>query len=465
MLSRNFRELKDTRLVGRANKILLDLFRKNVHSIRQITKSEADAKGFYRFLRNKKVSEADIIHNMKLNCIDSCQGKQVICIQDTTEINLSSHGNRIKRDEYIGATNEKGESSLGFFIHPSLVVDACNGTPYGFSEIKIWNRPLVLKNKKERKYGKLPIEEKESFKWIEVSQNTQKALSDVVDWMLIIQDREGDIYEQIATIPNNNTDLLIRARSDRNLADNTKMYESVGKQKSAGTYEINVEACLKTKRKKRTAKLQVRYKEVELTRPTTSSKHAPATQKIFIIEAKEINYKGEDPVCWRLLTTININCFERALDCIEWYTWRWTIEEVFKVLKKEGFNIEASELESAFAIRKLSLIIMEVVIKLFLLRLSYFEPELEIAPITCFTKEEILCLEQQIKRLEGKTEKQKNPYTNNQLSRYTWVIARLGGWKGYASERKPGITTLWNGLKEFNAIMVGWESRIFVSTR
>jgi hypothetical protein len=465
MLSRNFRDLKDSRLISRANKIMGDLFRKNIHTIRQITKNEADAKAFYRFLKNKNVAESDIIRNLRLNCIDSCKGKQVICIQDTTEINLNKHWNRIKHDENIGTTNEKGEYGLGYFIHPSLVIDASNGMPYGYSDIKIWNRPLELKNKFVREYSKLPISEKESYKWIEVSQNTQKHLTDHVDWMLIIQDREGDIYEQFATIPNNKTDLLIRARTNRTLADKTKMFDVISKEKSKGTYEVVIDACAKTKRKKRVAKLEVRYKQVELKKTSGSGKEVPPTKQIYIIEAKEINYKGEDPIIWRILTTVEIDSLERAIDCIEWYTWRWTIEEVFKILKKEGFNIEASELESPLAIRKLSLIIMEVVIKLFLLRMAYNEPEMEIIPTSCFSKEEINCLEQQIKSLEGKTEKQKNPYNKYNLSRYAWAIARLGGWKGYASERKPGITTLWNGLKEFKAIMVGWESRIFVSTR
>lgn len=60
--------MDDIRLVYRGNKILSDIFSKSVHSIRQIYKSEADAKGFYRFLNNDRVSEDDIIGNMVSNC-------------------------------------------------------------------------------------------------------------------------------------------------------------------------------------------------------------------------------------------------------------------------------------------------------------------------------------------------------------------------------------------------------------
>lgn len=89
------------------------------------------------------------------------------------------------------------------------------------------------------------------------------------------------------------------------------------------------------------------------------------------------------------------------------------------------------------------------------LQIAYATEE-ETDPRSCFSEQEIECLEIQIKQLEGKTEKLKNPYKSSDLKRYIWVIARLGGWKGYLSERKPGITTFWIGLQKFTAIMQGW---------
>jgi hypothetical protein len=41
----------------------------------------------------------------------------------------------------------------------------------------------------------------------------------------------------------------------------------------------------------------------------------------------------------------------------------------------------------------------------------------------------------------------------------------LGGWKGYASERKPGITTLWIGIERFYNIFKGWKLARDVYTR
>jgi Transposase DDE domain len=463
MQKREFTDLEDLRLVYRGNKILGDLFSKSVHSVRQLTHDDKDAVGFYRFLKNERVSEDDIVHNLSMNCKAACYGKYVVCIQDTTEINLSSHSKRIKNDDDIGTTNAKNVKGLGFMLHPSLVLDAADGTPYGYADIKVWNRPMDFTSKHERNYNSLPIEQKESYKWIEVSQNTKSALEGVVKGMVIVQDREGDIYEQFAVVPNEHTELLIRARTNRRLADKTKLFTFLSDEPVRGTYTLSIAA--KKGRKKRNAQIEIRYKEIEIVKTDSASKGAAASVKLTLIEAKEVGYEGSDKICWRLLTTINVEDMQVAKGCIEWYSWRWTIEEVFKILKKEGYNIEASELEYPSSVRKMSLMIMEVIIKLFLMRLAYAEPEVDINADSCFTEEEQDFMEHQIPHLEGKTEKQKNPYKAKDLKRYVWVIARLGGWKGYESKRHPGITTLWLGLKYFKAAKSGWDINRNVSTR
>lgn len=97
---------------------------------------------------------------------------------------------------------------------------------------------------------------------------------------------------------------------------------------------------------------------------------------------------------------------------------------------------------------------LETIIKLFIKPIAYNTEE-ETDPRSCFSEEEIECLEIQIQQLEGKTKKLKNPYKSSDLKRYIWAIARLGGWKGYLSQRKPGITTFWIELQKFTAIMQG----------
>jgi len=107
---------------------------------------------------------------------------------------------------------------------------------------------------------------------------------------------------------------------------------------------------------------------------------------------------------------------------------------------------------------------LETIVKLFIMQIAYATEEKN-NPRSCFSEQEMECLEHQIVQLEGKTEKLKNPYISDDLKRYIWAIARLGGWKGYQSQRKPGITTFWIGLQKFSTIMQGWILFRDVSTR
>ena len=74
-----------------------------------------------------------------------------------------------------------------------------------------------------------------------------------------------------------------------------------------------------------------------------------------------------------------------------------------------------------------------------------------------FNEAERECLKQLNENLEGSTKKQQNPYQVEELGYGAWVIARLGGWKGYKSQRPPGVITIKRGLQRFETIFVGFS--------
>ena len=74
-----------------------------------------------------------------------------------------------------------------------------------------------------------------------------------------------------------------------------------------------------------------------------------------------------------------------------------------------------------------------------------------------FDKEQQQCLQMMNIKLEGETEKLKNTSNSNTLKWATWIIARLGGWKGYVSQRKPGPIVLQKGLAKFYHMYEGWS--------
>lgn len=457
----------DKRLDKRGADCVRRLLIKGTHAIRQISQSSSEQKGFYRFLKNERTTEAAITADISHRCAKGVKGKVVLSIQDTSELNLYNHKNRISKDGSVGTTNAP-KNGLGFFIHPSLVVDAATCFPYGYCDIRVWNRSLEREDKATRdkhKYQKLALAQKESNKW-QASSKAAKTILDQAETVIIVQDREGDIYEQFATIPDAKTHLLIRVKTDRRLPEGRKLFNKVSMCNVAGTYDIKIDGDKRKGQKKRNARLEVRFTEVEIKNCSRTAKELTPTVKLWCVEAKEVGVSVKQPICWRLLTSIRVATLTEALQIIEWYSWRWLIEEVFRILKKEGFDIEASELEKGESVKKLCLLMLDAIIKIFQMRIAWDEPEEAGLPASiCFTQKEMECLDKQCKKMEGKTEKLKNPSKKNTLRYATWVIARLGGWKGYVSERKPGITTLWIGLEKFYDTFNGWMLAIDVSTR
>jgi hypothetical protein len=74
-----------------------------------------------------------------------------------------------------------------------------------------------------------------------------------------------------------------------------------------------------------------------------------------------------------------------------------------------------------------------------------------------FDPTQIKVLHTLLKKLQGRTFKQQNPYPPNSLAWAAWTIARLGGWTGYRTDKSTGPITTRDGLQRFYAIVDGYE--------
>jgi hypothetical protein len=147
------------------------MLRKQSVNIRQMSKNRAEQVGYYRFLENDKVTVSELIQSLSEHCEQQVEGLHVLAINDTSEINLETHRGRLK-PEGQGVNRD-----IGFFLHPTLVLNSKNGFPLGISSVQLWNREESRPSKEERNYQKLPIEEKESNKWLVSATKSQNYLS------------------------------------------------------------------------------------------------------------------------------------------------------------------------------------------------------------------------------------------------------------------------------------------------
>ena len=176
-----------------------------------------------------------------------------------SEINYEAHVERMKKK--TASPGIVGQKQCGTFLHPVLVVDASSHIPIGFSSVKQWNRSPAALSREERNYRYQPIEEKESYRWIESGMAASEQMPrDAVK--TIIGDREADIFELFSRIPTDNVHLLIRSVHERNcrLDDpdcsvhlNTLMEQAVLRA------EYSFEVLPGSGRKKRVACMELRF--------------------------------------------------------------------------------------------------------------------------------------------------------------------------------------------------------------
>lgn len=439
------------------------LCRNGHSSIRKISPDRATQKAAYRLLNNKKVSEEVLIDEMCSRHTSICASSHVLCIQDSTEMNFYSHKQRLQENSGLGRLDSL-QVALGFKMHSTLMLEADGGNVLGFADVQLWHRPLDMPNRVARRYKALPIEEKESFKWIKAANACKERLQ-AASTITFIEDREGDFYEQLSSIADDKTHYIIRSKSNRNTLDQTKTWDMLAQQTPSGSYALTLQTDHRKNRIKQRILLQVRYSTVTITRNQAikNGQKYPKKYTLNIVEAYDPNNK--DGISWKLLTTHAVSNFEDACQIVFWYSQRWTIEQMHRLLKHKGFQIEESELESGWALRKLCVLMLSALIRIMQMNIAYNEPEGGQDIREVYDENEIKCLENINQKIQGKTAKQQNNNNHRKLKWATWIIARLGGWKAYQSQGPPGIIILKRGLDKFYDIYYGWQLAIDVGTR
>jgi len=414
--------------------------------LRKLSDTRAEERMMGRFFDNKNVTIDRIKSDITEQISDLCEGLHVLSIQDTTEINHFTHRNRVKGLGPVG--NPK---NIGFFIHPHLVVDAAHETCLGIAAIHTYIRePKTATSIKAE-----PIENKESYRWIESAEVAKKHLQKA-QMVTEIADRESDIYEEFARLPDEKMHLITRSQHNRCLSNKQTLFDYLNNIEAQGVYSFEVNQT--KKRNKRQAQMHVKYAGITISKPSScTDQKAPNQIGLHVVEVREDTStvpEEEEAIHWRLLTTHKVETMEQALQIVKWYQSRWHIEQLFRVAKKQGLDVESSQLESADKLIKLTCMALQVAMQTMQLTLARKGKDQSIAAV--FNGSEQKVLKEILPTLEGKTEKQKNPHDATKLSWAAWIIARLGGWKGYASESPPGPITMRNGLERFKSIYAGF---------
>lgn len=423
--------------------------------MRKLGGSRAGEVKLGRWLANEKVTKEELSNQICEKSRVVTKDRHVLAIQDTTQLNYASKEGRVRGLGPLG----NGTTCKGFLLHTMLVVDAREKNCLGLAGLKSWARKPVTKGRSKWDIQKQPTKEKESYRWVECAKKAKVFLSESSE-ITFVADRESDIYEKWSSISDIKTHVLVRANQDRWLTNGKKLSAYVDSLEPCYSYEIDVSE-KRGERKARKAKVSLRFAEVEIKKPAKgASPEAPASVKLYVVDIKETHESAgeEDPIHWCLLTTHKTNTVEQALQIVEWYCQRWQIEQFFRVLQKQGLDVESSQVETIEGLMKLVTVASYAALKIMQLTLARDGNDQHISIV--FNEGEQKLLTKLQKTLEGKTDKQKNPHCPEKLSWAAWIIARLGGWKGYQSESPPGPITMTNGWKRYQTLYEGWTLQL-----
>jgi len=326
------------------------------------------AKACYRFLNNgnEDMTVANLLQAHRIQTLRRAKAhRTVLIVQDTTELNFTSR----PQCEGLGHTkaNQTGATTRSLNLHSSLAVEAEGGLPLGVVRLHGYAPEPAAGKDPQR-----PIEEKESFRWIQSYQDANDIAALLPGTRIVsVDDREGDFFELFdwrRRQPGRaHAHLLVRANHDRKLEGaDAKLFAELAAAPLAGAVRTAVPRQREHLGKPsdpgrpglpaREAEMQVRYQEVALSAPDTPALRGRPPVRLWAIHLQEKNPPpGATAVHWVLLTTVPVHSMKQALQCIQWYCRRWRIEEWHRVMKSGCKILEHQHHDAETLLRAIAL--------------------------------------------------------------------------------------------------------------
>lgn len=414
--------------------------------------STAKVRAAYRFFKNPKVDMDAILTSHAQATVDRIRAHPVVlAVQDTTDLDYTPHA-LATRD--LGPLGSIDDLTVGLKLHETLAFTP-EGLPLGLLAAKCWARDGSEAEKDDRR----PIEEKESFRWLESYRRVAEAQKLCPDTMLVsVGDRESDIYELLeeacAEGPEPKPKLLVRAHrgrqrqvEDRLVVEGRSLWTFMARQPVAAEQKLLIPG--NGRRTERTATVAVRYARVKLKPP--EGRTGRDGLWVWAIYAHEVGHdpaRVEHPISWLLLTTVETATAAQALERLLWYARRWGIE-VFHRILKSGCRIEDRQLGHADRLE--ACLAFDLVIAW---RIQWMTVQGRQTPNgSC----DAILSEEEWQPLYAYIHKRPPPKKPPTIREAIRLIAKLGGFLGRKGDGEPGPMVLWRGLMRLPDLELGWR--------
>lgn len=443
-------DLPDERLNQRLADILALFARKSHDSIPQACNTLAATKATYRFFANHRVTVKHLDEAVAAATVEQCRGQAtVLAIHDTTSLNYST----LSGTGGLGPIGSSG-TAQGLHLHSTLALRP-EGVALGLLHQECWSRSA--QQRRGRDYQLLPIEVKESRKWLRGVSGSAGAMAVLPakqrPRVIHVMDRESDIHEVLEAIADSTDGCVIRSAKSRRIAQPmgyAYAHDEIAQTPLLGLHTVAVPA--RPGQPKRTARVQLRAVAVTIQPPRIFAAQAKRRPfMIHLVEAREVATPATaTPLHWLLWTTETASTFDQAVAVLRLYQQRWKIED-FHLLLKSGCRVEELELETADRLAKAVVIYSAVAAHLLALRdLARFEPDRPCTAILSDDAWKALWLHIHQKRLTAQV-----PVPTVRQA-VLW-IGRLGGHLNRKRDGMPGVRTLWRGYRDLSLLVLGYR--------
>jgi hypothetical protein len=458
-------KLNDKRLNRRFAEVLLQLAARPTASIPAACGGRAEVVAAYRFCANEKTSfEAVLQPHLDATRERMAAQPVVILPQDTTEIDVTR-----PEQEVAGAGPLDGDSRRGALLHV-LYAFTPDGTPLGTVLAAPWVREegSVCAGLSRAERAALPIEEKESHRWLATLQKAKEEAERCPTTQFIcVADSEADIYEVLAEAAGEpgRVNCIVRACQNRALLDENGeipaekyirecvLQQPVLFQKTIHVRGRKAKVACETRgrrqpRESREATVVVRAARVTLRPPWRSDRKLPPVT-VNVVLVSELNPpSGDEPIEWLLLTDLPIDTLQQVELILQYYSTRWMIEVFFRVLKS-GCRVEERRFEAMDRLLTCLGIYMIVAWRtLYVCRLGRSCPEMSCEAV--FEPAEWKSTWKIVRREDS-------PATPPSLGVFVRLVAQLGGYVNRKRDDPPGPQTVWIGLQRVHDFATCWQ--------
>lgn len=452
----NNSDLGDKRRVRRAIRVSNQIDSKcDIKGVSSLLSSHGELKSVSRLMKAQGVTPESLTGGfMEINC-KRITASHVLLLEDTSELNFAW-----RKKQLTGLGPAGNGEDQGFFIHPAIIVEPVNKEVQGIAALSVITRKYGEKTTEGEKYKRKDIEDKESYRWIDVPREGIHRLPEEIT-KTIVADREADIYDLFLSRQNGdlgeNCELLIRSAHNRKLSD-SEMYlnDEIESWDINGTHVVKIDGS--GKRKAREARCSIRFGKVMIAVPRSQRmrKAKEPISGVYVVDIREEDNDGqEESLHWKLLTTWPVHTIEEAIEKIEWYRSRWLIEELFRILKS-GYQVESVRFDDGKAIINWCALRLLMAVKLLYIR-THREDEDADSAKNVFSEIELNVLEACESKLISPNSTIRRPEKYS-MAWASLLVAIMGGYKALPSAKPFGQTTLWRGLIRLEGAVIGYHA-------